>query len=299
MGFLGFLLMQLLTAALAQNTPDPSCINKCDALDIPYPFGVRKGCYFEDANATYLIVCNTTFNPPKAFLGIGNIEVVDISLNGEVRIKNLMGSDCYDESGQRIRKWTSDFTIGQAQYSFSHTKNKFVVVGCDTTAFFETTKGATGCISYCTSLKGMKNGSCSGVGCCSTDIPEDLRAFSTNIGTYYGYVNSTEFNRCGYMFLAEENEYNFSIPDLSDTKFRDRIYPIVLDWSIGNQTCEQAEKAPVAGMPYACRSSNSHCNESIRGVGYICQCSTGYQGNPYIDGGCKGMRSVDCQNFPN
>ncbi|CAA6659195.1 unnamed protein product [Spirodela intermedia] len=235
MGLLGFLLMQfLLTAALGLNTTDPSCETKCGNLSVP---------------------------------GEGNIDVVDISLNGEIRITNLMGYECYNESGSKTDKWTNSFTIGSPQYSFSHTKNRFWVVGCDTTAFFETERGASGCISYCTNLQGMENGSCSG-------------NFSTNIGTYYNYNNSKEFNLCGYMFVAEDSQYNFSISDLNDTKLRHRTFPIVLDWSVGNQTCEQA------------KTRNSQCNNSNNRVGYLCQCSTGYQGNPYVVGDAK----AQCNN---
>lgn len=97
------------------------------------------------------------------------------------------------------------------------------------------------------------------------------------------------------MFMVEDNQYNFSISDLNDTKFKDRKIPIVLDWSAGNQTCEQAKKSPQAGMPYACHSSNSLCNKSNNGIGYLCQCATGYQGNPYLDGDAKVQI---CQVFP-
>jgi hypothetical protein len=41
----------------------------------------------------------------------------------------------------------------------------------------------------------------------------------------------------------------------------------------------------------ACRSSHSTCpnvTDNYR-TGYGCPCQDGYDGNPYLDGGCQGM----------
>ncbi|KAF5179741.1 Wall-associated receptor kinase [Thalictrum thalictroides] len=60
----------------------PGCQQKCGNIKVPYPFGIGANCSI----ATWAnIKCNTTFNPPKPF--IGDIEVAQFSLD-EVRIKN-------------------------------------------------------------------------------------------------------------------------------------------------------------------------------------------------------------------
>ena len=65
-------------------------------------------------------------------------------------------------------------------------------------------------------------------------------------------------------------------------------YDIVIRWAITNSTCQQANQN---NSNYACRSTNSSCLHVTHGdifMGYRCNCSSGFQGNPYIQGGCKG-----------
>lgn len=77
----------------------------------------------------------------------------------------------------------------------------------------------------------------------------------------------------------------FQASDL--TSFFDRTtVPVVLDWAIGNSTCD----AVVGSPDYAC-GENSYCVNSTNGPGYRCSCMNGYQGNPYLAHGCQGIRA--------
>jgi hypothetical protein len=58
-----------------------------------------------------------------------------------------------------------------------------------------------------------------------------------------------------------------------------------MEWAIApNTTCEEAK---INQTSYACVSNNSYC--STNDAGYVCKCSDGYQGNPYIIDGCTGL----------
>ncbi|CAO2184672.1 unnamed protein product [Urochloa humidicola] len=48
---------------------------------------------------------------------------------------------------------------------------------------------------------------------------------------------------------------------------------------------------------YACRYRNSECVDSTNGPGYLCNCSSGYEGNPYVPDGCKDVD--ECKQKPN
>ncbi|KAK1267570.1 Wall-associated receptor kinase 5 [Acorus gramineus] len=134
----------------------------------------------------------------------------------------------------------------------------------------------------------VTNGSCNGIGCCQTSIPKGVKEINIEIQSYNNHTNVSAFNPCSYAFLADLNWFTFhGLPDLSSEfyeKNNNGIAPLVLDWAIGNQTCEEAKRVP--NSDYACASQNSKCYDSTNGPGYRCNCNSGYKGNPYLHGGC-------------
>ncbi|GJU27008.1 wall-associated receptor kinase 2-like protein [Tanacetum coccineum] len=64
---------------------------------------------------------------------------------------------------------------------------------------------------------------------------------------------------------------------------QNRASPVVLEWWVGNVSCEKAKKT---NMDYFCQE-NSVCNDVLHGskkkqVGYRCECAQGYKGNAYL-----------------
>jgi hypothetical protein len=141
----------------------------------------------------------------------------------------------------------------------------------------------------CGSAGVLVNNSCCGVGCCQKVIPTGLKEYSIFFDNAYNssVSNSVMFNPCSYAALVEAVTFNFSADYITTMRFNETNegqQPQVLDWAIGNVTCEMAINKP----SYACLAANSKCVDSTNGPGYRCNCSEWYQGNPYIPGGCTG-----------
>jgi hypothetical protein len=160
---LPLILLWATKAAIVVNAlPLKDCDDQCGNVNIPYPFGTRKGCYM---NEDFLITCDRTYNPPLAFMGETNINVTEIWLSGELRITAYVAEDCYNQTGWRIDNNIPWFRL--PNFPVSNTRNKFTAIGCDTYAMIwgssETTY-TTGCISLCADKKDVVEGSCSGIG---------------------------------------------------------------------------------------------------------------------------------------
>ena len=281
------LLLTACTMTSSTNTLSPSCQANCGDIDIPYPFGIGDGCYAKEYG-DFNITCASN---GTGYLSSSNIVILNISIAGQLRIESDTGYNCY-QGGTNTSQFLPWVILGDLPLTFSHTRNKFRVIGCDTYAYINGEQGVRysgGCISYCEnpeSFQGLPDGSCSGLGCCEVSIPRGLKRFSTQMNSYHNYTISESFNRCGYISLAEEGAYRFNLSDLSTDRLQTQTLPLVLDWSISNLTCAKAKNT--TAVPYACRSDNSRCVESNNGIGYLCSCSDGYEGNPYLPGGCEG-----------
>ncbi|KAL6615320.1 hypothetical protein ACP70R_037590 [Stipagrostis hirtigluma subsp. patula] len=100
---------------------------------------------------------------------------------------------------------------------------------------------------------------------------------------------------CGYAALVETETFSFSSEYITTKRFNETYkgrQPLVLDWAIGNVACNVAKNMP----SYACRDRNSLCINSTNGSGYLCNCSKGYEGNPYLRDGCTDIN--ECEKNP-
>ncbi|XP_077215979.1 wall-associated receptor kinase 2-like [Tasmannia lanceolata] len=302
----------LLTTALATSIGKPGCTDRCGHVAIPYPFGIGDdpNCVVEGLQ----INCNTSFNPPRPFLG--NFEVLEICLEGQIRIAGLMVWDCYSELGPRRNEsqfnstWIRNgsgkkFTSLEGSfYTFSDTRNSFTAIGCDTIAYIgggdNTTDFSTGCASICPSEESLNNGSCKGVGCCQAAVPKGRKFFEFSLQSLSERTES--FSLCSYAFIVEKAHFEFSTPLLSVQNFTDEVtkkYPMVLDWAVGKETCEQARRNPFS---YNC-GLKSNCINSDSG-GFNCDCPPGFKGNAYLPGDCQDVNDCvpnpckrgDCEN---
>uniref|UniRef100_A0A453QMH6 Wall-associated receptor kinase galacturonan-binding domain-containing protein n=1 Tax=Aegilops tauschii subsp. strangulata TaxID=200361 RepID=A0A453QMH6_AEGTS len=271
----------------------PGCPDKCGNISIPYPFGTGKGCFQEPFNVT----CNGT----GVYLGSNGLRVLDISLTlGEVRVQNPhIASRCNFSNGSNSTSGLDVLTLDPF-HTVSNTKNKLTSIGCGGLAMVVgQAKGknqleyltADSCISSCMDVSSIGNGTeCSGMGCCQAPVSGNINAFLAQSIPVSAIYNSTiqSFSPCTYSFVAEDDWFKFDRSYINSTNFGRKYtdgVPLVLDWVVGNGSCSETSKM---GSQYACQAMNSECIDVSNGPGYRCNCSQGYEGNPYLQGGCKG-----------
>ncbi|CDY71088.1 BnaCnng71280D [Brassica napus] len=253
----------------------PGCKDRCGNVTIEYPFGLSPDCCYGGYNS-FRLTCNETTNK----LSAGSMQVINYSHSGELRVLKSRSLACYN-STQLTRQVV--YTTSLANLTLSN-KNRFTAVGCNTYAVMTTVIGdrnySTGCLSLCDSTP-KESGICSGEGCCHTSVPKRSSRFIIRSRRFDNKTSVNEFNPCFFAFLVEDGMYSFSSPqDLLNLR-NVTDFPIVLDWSIGEQTCQQVGDSKICGL-------NTECSDSITRAGYNCKCKTGYIGNPYLPEGCQG-----------
>jgi hypothetical protein len=289
------LCLLLLAAQYAPGIAVPSseCRRQCGNVEVPYPFGIDPDCSLGEGFDLTYEVQDGDHRPFR-----GAFEVLDISLTeGTTRVLNYILGFCYNTSTGSMEYFGryGGFNEGDpsSPYRLSDVQNRFTVLGCNALASISDPSG-TGYQGYgvatCRNQSDLVDGSCSGIGCSQTTIPKRMYYYQT---TFFHSVNTSQifkFNRCSYAVLMEAEAFRFNTTYINTNKFnetyRGRV-PMMLDWAVRDvKSCDVA-KLNKTGT-YACLSSNSKCVDSTNDQGYICNCTNGYEGNPYLRDGCKG-----------
>ncbi|XBH60221.1 hypothetical protein VPH35_114848 [Triticum aestivum] len=296
-----------------------SCLASCGDVDVPYPFGIGldANCYLPGFNLT----CDTTVDPPRLLLGSTDFRVVSISLaNSTVRVirkdalvsgNSIQGFPVSLVFGGPVGKQSGDFPFffsGEEPYSLS-TRNELVVTGCNTQA---TLLGhgnpdiISGCASFCfdrsvsssTGLGGSGGGKyCHGMGCCQTRISETMDGMPRRL-LFNMFINNLEdpIPLPEYVFVTEEGwfEQQGDLIMQNRTSVVGLEVPILLEWEVlhNGSSANVSSRGDCSGdvARHLCKSKFSHCKRRNRG--YSCHCNIGYNGNPYVSNGCKGISII-------
>ena len=264
----------------------PNCPDSCGNVKIPYPFGTTVGCYRNESR-DFFINCTKSYGQPQPMTG--ELEVTNISIEGEMDILMYNAIDCYNQSGTPQEINTMPWLVVPS-FTLSVNKNKFVAVGCDTYAYLigvlNNEPFSVGCLSLCNNTRSIVDGTCSGIGCCQMDIPQGLTDINIQAYSFKNHTQVWKFNPCSFAFIIQEDKFSFSSDYLISLQNNETL-PMVLDWAIGAETCEVAQNTE----NYIC-GGNSNCIDLKNGSGYRCQCRDGYRGNPYLKDGCQGIQYI-------
>jgi hypothetical protein len=128
---------------------------------------------------------------------------------------------------------------------------------------------------------GNNTGKCTGLGCCEVDIPPLMKNITIQAFKFPASTLSMK-NSCSYSFIAKQGSYKFSVEHIK--KLPNGTFPMVVNWAITNESCQIAQTTD----NYACKENSECVDKDSDYDGYRCKCLPGFEGNPYLPGGCRG-----------
>ncbi|KAL6903719.1 hypothetical protein ACP4OV_004532 [Aristida adscensionis] len=278
---LTFLVVLLQTIAVTMGRGNCSSPCDFDQSEISYPFGYGPECSLPGFNltckvrkdkTTRILLGNLSIETPTR-LSASSSPFPTITADIGYFVKMIPG----------VRDYSVRWQAPGRPFAISGSSNmSLFVVGCGVQAsLFNVDSGVEmgNCSVVCIGdqiMEMLPEGLCFGIGCCVINITVDLRAFTLNISRIGQSARVLEQVSA---FIAGRENYGFLTShlgfDLSAS------FPAKLSWAIPFQpNCELAMEES-----YACVARDSRCEDSPIG-GYICHCSQGTYGNPYVINGC-------------
>ncbi|XP_037449146.1 wall-associated receptor kinase 3-like [Triticum dicoccoides] len=292
------------------------CPSRCGSVAIHYPFGVGPGCFRQGFELT----CNSTAGHKRLFLGNSTTEVLAINPRGDllqvspihfnVTMKPAGGYSC------RCPSYADD-------------ENPYIMDGCQASY---TPNPKEGCKRLCGNTNipfpfGLEKDCYAAekfrLNCTSENITildRSAKYIVANILVNEGYLtvreiqNNSRYSDEDLVIVSYTSDGRVVLDDIVDRYgfYLSEEYGMKMWWSIDNLTCP-VDMSKQRSATYACRSVNSACipvtrrhGNETKQLGYRCQCSPNYEGNPYTPDGCTDVNECllmntcngTCKNYP-
>ncbi|KAK2662152.1 hypothetical protein Ddye_000726 [Dipteronia dyeriana] len=254
--------------ALAQAQPaglSTNCTSKCGIVTIPFPFGIEEGCSMD---SWLKVDCNHS----KPYLGSINLELLNISLDGTMRINYPVYNIC-DQTTNSMHGLT---LLKSTPFILSPLRNSFVGIGnCGN---FSLLSNDDSVIAACSTSCNQNNDTTKLT--CQEQVKSPLKGFFPTM--------SSSVRECPYSALVEQQWLQDNLKNPQDIKHRTHV-PVILDWSIFTLTFDGFEKKQsnkTYELSSTCERSACSCF-STEFPTVRCKCLQGFQGNPYLLQGCQ------------
>uniref|UniRef100_A0ACD5UFR1 Uncharacterized protein n=1 Tax=Avena sativa TaxID=4498 RepID=A0ACD5UFR1_AVESA len=305
----------------------PGCPETCGSITVPYPFGFQHGCYHAGFNLTCdetrhppKLLLGDGVEVDDISLAASTVRVQSKITTFSWSYGNLTAQTANNRSAVKPSidssgLWYGGLTGTGMQLAVSTEHNVFVAIGCNFIAYLVANPDSAGgqeyvraCAALCDrSFPAPGDTSCSGVGCCRTPIAQALPAYGVQFKDLDQTDGGPSTHRPSVSAFIVDREWfsGINVSAMQNNTFSDSgsyIYgshqhqhtspksitsvPTVLEWWLDLQRDRDLIVLdPHSGSALRCISLNSVAVET--GGEISCNCSDGYEGNPYFVHGCQ------------
>ncbi|XVE81199.1 hypothetical protein DITRI_Ditri15bG0043700 [Diplodiscus trichospermus] len=201
--FYVILLLWLIQAAVSQEPDKSGCGEICGNVTIPFPFGIKEGCY---TSSWFKVNCKDTANGKKPFISRIDVELLGNWLyNGgnQVLVNNPV---TYVNCGS---KDNGAVNLIDSPFFFPNSFNGFGSVGCGNLAIISGNQSDPlgGCIQPRCGDQGSE------AGCYSLNIHDNVTSYTVNLREIN--PGKEESKRCtsGFVFERRNVDLDFTFPN--------------------------------------------------------------------------------------